>query len=141
MITSTTEIQSEKDIFIIEDATKLMRSKKDISVESYDVKNKRKVFSPIISTRCCDSKDFIMIKTESNETIIVTLDHKIYTPDGWLRADALSGRTQVMDSTTGLTAITDLHRIQDDLVRKVYTLTIEDTQCYFANNILVHNDC
>lgn len=139
-MTSSTEIQLEKDTISLEDMTKFLEKKKtDVLVESYNEQKKANEFSAVISTRGCDSRDFIFIKADTNESIVVTPDHKIYTDTGWIRADNLTKNSLVLDSTVGLTKITDLHKIHDDLSQRVYTLTIDKTQCYFANGLLVHN--
>ena len=112
----------------------------DMTIKSYIIKRNKIIDSNVISTRSSSSKDFIYIQTISGEAIILTHDHKIYANNEFVRADKISPSSTVLNSKLEQTAIIDMHKIHNDISQKVYNLTIEDTQCFFANDILVHND-
>lgn len=139
MLPSTTVINvnsEERDLdYIIESLTSV-----DMSIKSYAVKKKKIITSDVVATRSSSSKDFIYIQVETGESIILTHDHKIYADSEWLRADKIAVGLTVLNSELEQTKIVDMHKIHNDMTQKVYNLTIEDTQCFFANDILVHND-
>jgi len=139
MLPSTTVINvnsEERDLdYIIESLTSV-----DMSIKSYEVKKKKIITSDVVATRSSSSKDFIYIQVETGESIILTHDHKIYVDSEWLRADKIAVGLTVLNSELEQTKIVDMHKIHNDMTQKVYNLTIEDTQCFFANDILVHND-
>ena len=139
MLPSTTVINvnsEERDLdYIIESLTSV-----DMSIKSYTVKKKKIITSDVVATRSSSSKDFIYIQVETGESIILTHDHKIYVDSEWLRADKIAVGLTVLNSELEQTNIVDMHKIHNDMTQKVYNLTIEDTQCFFANGILVHND-
>lgn len=139
MLPSTTVINvnsEERDLdYIIESLTSV-----DMSIKSYAVKKKKIITSDVVATRSSSSKDFIYIQVETGESIILTHDHKIYVDSEWLRADKIAVGLTVLNSELEQTKIVDMHKIHNDMNQKVYNLTIEDTQCFFANDILVHND-
>jgi len=139
MLPSTTVINvnsEERDLdYIIESLTSV-----DMSIKSYAVKKKKIITSDVVATRSSSSKDFIYIQVETGESIILTHDHKIYVDSEWLRADKIAVGLTVLNSELEQTKIVDMHKIHNDMTQKVYNLTIEDTQCFFANDILVHND-
>ena len=139
MLPSTTVINvnsEERDLdYVIENLTSV-----DMSIKSYEVKKKKIITSDVVATRSSSSKDFIYIQVETGESIILTHDHKIYVDSKWLRADKIAVGLTVLNSELEQTKIVDIHKIHNDMTQKVYNLTIEDTQCFFANDILVHND-
>ena len=139
MLPSTTviDVNSEShDIdYIVNNLTTV-----DMSIKSYTLKKKTVIDSDVIATRSSSSRDFIYIQTDTGETIILTHDHKIYINNEWVRADKIAPGQVTLNSSLDPATIIDIHKIHNDISQKVYNLTIEDTQCFFANDILVHND-
>ena len=139
MLPSTTviDVNSEShDIdYIVSNLTSI-----DMNIKSYNIKKSTITDKNVIATRSSSSKDLIYIQTDTGETVIVTHDHKIYIDNEWIRADKISPGQQALNSELKQTAIIDMHKIHNDISQKVYNLTVEDTQCFFANDILVHND-
>ena len=135
--TTVTNVNSEShDIdYIVNNLTSV-----DMSVRSYSIKKNKIVDCDVIATRSSSSKDFIYIKTQSGESVILTHDHKIYVNSEWLRADKVSSGSTILNSELVQSVIVETHKIKNNSSRKIYNLTIEDTQCFFANDILVHND-
>ena len=138
MLPSTTNIHVNSDSNDIEYIVKNMTNI-DMSIKSYDIKTKKLEYSDVTSTRSSSSKDFIYVQTASGESIILTHDHKIYTTDRWVRSDRLSTGMCILNKALEFTDISEIHKINDNTSRKVYTLTVENTHCFFANDILVHN--
>ena len=139
MLPSTTviDVNSEShDIdYIVNNLTSI-----DMTIKSYNIKKSEVTSSTVISTRSSSSKDLIYIQTDTGEAVILTHDHKIYVDNEWIRADKLSPGQVTLNSKLKQSTIIDMHKIHNDISQKVYNLTIEDTQCFFANDILVHND-
>jgi len=111
----------------------------ELIIESY----KSKLTTATISSiRTSDSKDFVYIKTCCDSMLMMTPDHKIYLPENkeWVRAENVSKGLCVLLSNGTTSEISSTHIIADNTVSRVYSLAISPTQCFFANNILVHNE-
>jgi ribonucleoside-diphosphate reductase alpha chain len=68
-------------------------------------------------------------------TVHCTGDHKIYTKRGWVKAYHLIENDEIYtDSGFKKFISCKLLNIQD-----VYDITVEDTHCFYANGILLHN--
>ena len=95
----------------------------------------------VVNTRGSDSKDFVYIGTE-NHSVILTPDHKVYEPvrKEWMSASMVSSLCYVLDSDNNHVPVVSTHTISDKLSKKTITLTVSPGQCFFANNILVHNE-
>ena len=139
MLPSTTVIsvnsESHDIDYIVNNLTSV-----DMSVKSYSIKKNKLVDCDVIATRSSSSKDFIYIQSETGESIILTHDHKIYADNEFIRADRVSAGSTILNSELTQSTVIETHKIHNDISQKVYNLTIEDTQCFFANDILVHND-
>ena len=112
----------------------------DYTACSYNTKKLKPTSSDIVATRSSSSKDFIYIQVESGNSIIMTHDHKAFVDGKFARADKISPGMSVLNSSYEPDNVVDIHKIQNNTSQKVYNLTVIDTQCFFANNILVHND-
>ena len=111
----------------------------ELIIESYESKI---TTATISSIRTSDSKDFLYLKTCCDNTLMLTPDHKIYLPETkeWIRAENMSKGLCVLMSDGSTSEILSTHIIADNTASRVYSLAITPTQCYFANNILVHNE-
>lgn len=139
MLPSTTVISVNSEIHDIEHIVKNLTSV-DMNIKSYNIKKKIHTNSNVVATRSSSSKDFIYIQITTGESIILTHDHKIYANNEWVRADKLPTGSTILNSELNQSSVIEMHKIHNDISQKVYNLTIEDTQCFFANDILVHND-
>lgn len=112
------------------------------SVYTYDTKRKKIKESAIGLTKTTSSKDFILIKTEDDDNLIITLDHKVYDPilKTWTRAQELKCGQHVLNIELEHIRVNETHRIRNTRADKVYTFSVPDYSCFFANNILIHND-
>lgn len=110
-----------------------------IEIESYDTKM---VAATVSSVRTSDCKDFVYIKCEQGDTLVLTHDHKIYTPETkqWVRADNITKEMKLLKRDGSQSAIQACHVISDVTPSRVFSLAVTPTQCYFANNTLVHNE-
>ena len=87
-------------------------------------------------------KETIKIETEDEEFIICTKDHKIYTKNGWVNAINLSLDDKVIcldKKDNSLTIWKNIKTISRNEIQNVYDIEVENTHCFFANGILVHN--
>jgi len=89
--------------------------------------------------------EVLEIKTESGKAITCTPDHKIWTKDGFIRADAVRyGHELLTVSTNSRKSRLVADRVLTVSVLsekepEVYDLTVKDQPEFFANGILVHN--
>lgn len=139
MLPSTTVINVNSEIHDIEHIVKNLTSV-EMDIKSYNIKKKEYTNSNVVATRSSSSKDFIYIQTNTGESIILTHDHKIYANNEWIRADKIPTGSTVLNSELNQSSVIEMHKIHNDISQRVYNLTIEGTQCFFANDILVHND-
>ena len=143
MLTKDTDIillnEGEHENVKIAQLLDMITSEDEIVIESYDKRVERGVVS---SVRTSDCKDFIYIKCETGDTLVLTHDHKVYIPDekSWMRADTIVCGKRLLSSDGTTTEIVSTHTISDTTPSRVYSLAVTPTQCYFANNILVHNE-
>lgn len=123
----------------IADILDMITTQDEIMIESYDSKM---VSASISSVRTSDCKNFIYIKCEQGDTIILTHDHKVFIPETkqWVRADNITRDMKLLKRDGTKSAIQSCHTISDVSPSRVYSLAVSPTQCYFANNILVHNE-
>lgn len=139
MLPSTTFIEVNSETqgieYIVENITT-----REITVKSYNKKTKKHDDSIVISTRSSTCKDFIYIQTVCNKSIIMTHDHKVYVDGEWTRADQVSKGHNILTKSLDYSNIIDIHKISNNTSQKVYNLSVDDHQCFFANDILVHND-
>jgi len=127
----------------IQELVKDFTNKSDSMIESYDIKKNAHVKCNINATRRSDTQHFIYIETQTGDNIILTGDQKIYDPEKqqWLRADKVTTTNNlfVRHETDKHAKVSNVHKIKNNLLKDVYTLVVDNTQCFFANNILVHN--
>lgn len=143
MLTKDTDVillnESEHENVNIAQLLDMITSEDEIVIMSFDKRVEQGVVSSI---RTSDCKDFIYIKCETGDTLVLTHDHKVYIPDEktWMRADAVVCGKKLLSSDGTVTTIVSTHTINDTTPSRVYSLAVTPTQCYFANNILVHNE-
>jgi hypothetical protein len=136
VVIMTNETQVSTNIAILLD---MITTQDVIEIASYDSK---KVAATVSSVRTSDCKDFVYIKCEQGDTLVLTHDHKIYIPETkqWTRADCVTKGTKLLKHDGTKSTIQACHVISDVAPSRVYSLAVTPTQCYFANNILVHNE-
>ncbi len=137
MLPSTTSIQVNDQTCEIDQIAKNL-STEPMIVQSYKVKTDKITPREVTSTRSSSSKDFIYIQT-TDSLIILTHDHKVFSEGEWIRADRVTKELKLLNSSLDPISITDIHKIHNNTSQKVYNLTVQDTECFFANDILVHN--
>lgn len=89
-------------------------------------------------------KEVFKIELESGEFIECTGNHPIMTQDGWKEASNLILTDKILYcanvNVEDLQAnYVDIKTISKNGIKNVYDITVEDTHCFFSNNILVHN--
>ena len=111
----------------------------EIDVVSYD---RAQTTGQIANTRCSTGKDFIYIQAGDVGPLIVTPDSRIYQPKSkeWIRASEINNGNEILHVSGDYIPVTETHTIRDRNMGKIYTVTITPTQCYYANNILIHNN-
>ena len=96
--------------------------------------------------------EVLEIKTESGKAITCTPDHKIWTKDGFIRADAVRYGHELLTVSAGKSSSSTNSRksrlvadrvltvsVLSEKEPEVYDLTVKDQPEFFANGILVHN--
>lgn len=143
MLDSNTKIIVDGECMRIQDFVKDFVSKSDSLIESYDTKKNKQAKCHVNATRSSDTHHFIFIETETGDNVILTGDQKIYDPvkQQWTRADKITttGAHVVQYEIDKHIKVVNVHKIKNNTIKDVYTLIVDDTQCFFANNILVHN--
>lgn len=83
------------------------------------------------------SNELIRIETESGNIIECTENHLIYTQNrGWVEAGKLLDEDNLVSINNNEKCITSRLIIPTE---PVYDITVPDTECFYANNVLVHN--
>ena len=141
MLPKNTVIATEEDDMSVLEIVQNFGFDKLLNVLSFD--GKKDVMATVTSTRRSDTRNLLLIECGYNEIkLILTPDHKVYD---------LHNRkfTRAMDLKTGTPLkhvddidihVTGVRNIQNTSLEDVYTLTIDETQCFYADGVLVHND-
>lgn len=126
----------------IKDFVDSWKEDSNVLVKSYDTYKKEIVYSKVLDAGLTGKSAVYEIIDNIGVSIKATPDHKIYTSNkGYVSAkDIICGDTLVRDTTVNtetssvVTAI-KVHPIEID----VYDIKVENTECFFANSVLVHN--
>lgn len=78
----------------------------------------------------------LVVQMTNGRELLVTDNHPVATPFGWIEAGSLGPGSKLM-TDSGECSVARIHR-KSDLVR-VYDLSVEPNQNYFASGVLVHN--
>jgi ribonucleotide reductase alpha subunit len=133
----------------------LSDSKTNFLVKSYNIKTQTVEMKPAIAFMTKADEPLIELTTESGRIIKLTIDHKIYTNNGWKPAGKLHGEDKLLlirDKQKSRRNLRPTNRNRsnkeefESIVKvstvdneDVYDLTVEDNHNFFANGILVHN--
>lgn len=125
---------------IITQAIDMFIESTEVYVASHD--GKKITSSSISNTRATDSKDFISIQFETAKSLVLTPEHQVYIVEDkqWKRAAQLRTGQHVLTSDNKPKKITSTHIIRDLISHKIYALAVTPDQCYFANDVLIHNE-
>ena len=83
-----------------------------------------------------DASTYLLIRLEDGRELAVTSYHPIGTEDGWRIAGDLTVGVSVMTISGKSTATGTIEKANEG---RVYDLSVEPHQNYYANGILVHN--
>jgi len=142
MLPENTIISTPEDDMTIIEIVRGFPRNKDTSVTSYNTKKKKLCDGLIPSTRKSSVTDLIFIETDYDEVkLILTQDHKVYDEETreFIRAAVVPPGMLLKHIDDIEVKVVKVHKICNNVPQDVYTLTVEETQCYFANGILVHN--
>ena len=117
-----------------------MINEMDISVKvhSYDNETGLDVYMPVSNSALMNSSAEVMKIQSGGSEIICTPYHKIWTKDrDWVMAKDLSEEDMLLMPGSGYTNIDSIDYLDTQI--PVYDITVEETHCFYANNILVHN--
>jgi len=139
-LAGNTLIKTEKGDIRISDVSKL-----DCKyVLSHD--GKKEIFKKIISFASRGERKVLKIRLNSGKTIRCTSDHLFMTKNGWIEAGNLYLENEVLvckkhgnKNIKKLINLETILSIEDDNNSYVFDIGVEDTNCFFANGILVHN--
>ena len=107
-------------------------------------------FKKILNKWVKNEKETIKIETKNGLSITCTKDHLVFTNKGWKYAGNIHEFDYLFifkypaenpaEKTEKLKIKwQQVKSITDAGIKKVYDIEVEDTHCFFANNILVHN--
>lgn len=111
----------------------------EIKVKSFDLETNLIVYNTVLKSALMNTNAKVMkLTTSSGHLIHCTPYHKIYTKGvGYVIANDITTEDEVMLENGEFTKIVDINTECDNIA--VYDITVEDTHCFFANNVLVHN--
>ena len=108
-------------------------------VKSHDEYTDKVIYKPILNWWNKGARETLKI-TIANKNIVCTKEHPIYTARGWVNAGELLLTDKVFcDVKDWKDTWQEVNEITDDKKQEVYDIEVEDTHCFFANGILVHN--
>lgn len=97
----------------------------------------------ILKKECTGVRETISIIYTTKEIIgklILTPEHKVLTvQNGWTEAQYLLPGILVLGCVGGVKQYVEILAIQEGPFCKVYDLLVEDTGCFIANGVVVHN--
>jgi ribonucleoside-diphosphate reductase alpha chain len=134
----------------------LADSKANFLVKSYNVATQTIEMKPAIAFMTKEDESLIELTTESGRVIKLTVDHRVYTNNGWKAAGDLNRKYDklICFSSTpkqrrnlrpknrnrpGAEIFESLVKTRSVVEEDVYDLTVEGNHNFFANDILVHN--
>lgn len=141
MLPKNTVITTEEDDMTVVEIVQNFGFDQILNVVSFD--GKKIVNTPVTSTRRSDTRDLLLIECDYNEIkLILTPDHKVYDLGNkkFVRAIDLKTETSLKHVDDIDIKVSGIRKIQNTALEDVYTLTIDKTQCFFADGVLVHND-
>lgn len=132
-ITGDSELTTEKGSVRIDD----IKLKQCEYVLSYD--GEKTVYKPILQWFQKGYKEVIELICKHGK-IRCTKDHLIYTTRGWVEAgDVIVGEEILYNDQNILKEWKPILEIKRVGTEMVYDIEVQDTHCFFANGILVHN--
>ena len=93
------------------------------------------------AAKTADVEELYEIEDEQGNVIKCTANHKIYTKNrGYVEAHELTGDDILLqlDENQPVAAVITVKKITVEST-PVYDITVPETECFFANNLLVHN--
>ena len=142
MLPENTIISTPEDDMTILEIVKNFTQTEDTHVTSFDTKRNKVTRGLVPSTRKSSVSDLIFVETDYDEVkLILTQDHKVYNTETreFVRASMLISNVPLQHVDGIEVNVVKIHKICNAVPQDVYTLTVDKTQCYYANGILVHN--
>jgi ribonucleotide reductase alpha subunit len=135
------DVYGRQTVMSIKDVVESMSSGNLYKVKSYDKNSDSISWENILAAKNMGmSSSLVEIVTENNKTIGCTLDHKIFTKNrGWIEASKVLVTDILLDGSCVESKISDIGIKMMFEPISVYDIKVENTECFFANNILVHN--
>ncbi len=102
------------------------------------IKNNQLTWSPITNIHSEGATKLCEINDELGSVILrCTEDHEIYTGNrGYIRADDITSKDE-LSYISGVLIGATVSVVDEEST--VYDITVPETECFFANGILVHN--
>ena len=109
-------------------------------IESYDPKDEKIVTQPVCLTQASSSKDYMMIRADDIE-LVITLDQKVYVydRDEWIQAKNIKRGMMLLSRHDDPCEVTDVLRVRDEGLTRVFSLSVADQTNFYANGILIHS--
>lgn len=142
MLPENTIISTPEDDMTIIEIVQSFTQTEDTHVTTFDTKKNKVTRGLVPSTRKSSVSDLIFVETDYDEVkLILTQDHKVYNTETreFIRANMLTSNVPLQHVDGIEVNVVKIHKICNAVPQDVYTLTVDKTQCYYANGILVHN--
>ena len=142
MLPKNTVITCTEDDLTLQEVVEQFNQKNDVFVRSYDHKKRKDLECLVPSTRSSSVTDMTFGETDYDEVkLILTHDHRVYSVDQqkFIRSTLLLPGTQLKHVDGIDVKVVKVYKLTQPVPTDVYTLTVDKTQCFYANQILVHN--
>ena len=142
MLPKNTVITCAEDDLTLQEVIEQFNQRNDVFGCSYDYKKKKNLECLVPSTRRSSVTDMTFVETDYDEVkLILTHDHRVFSVDQqkFIRATLLTPGTRLKHVDDIDVKVVKVYKLTQPVPTDVYTLTVNKTQCYYANQILVHN--
>ena len=135
------DAQGKQVTMSIKDVVEYMSLGHLYKVKSYDKNSDSISWENILAAKNMGmSSSLVEIVTENKNIINCTFDHKIFTKNkGWVEASKILTTDILLDHNCVESKVSDISIKMMFEPVSVYDIKVENTECFFANNILVHN--
>jgi len=143
MIPENTNISTSEDTLTIKELVDGFVTREKTDVISYNCKTCKNEPTPVISTRRSTTHDLVFIETDYDEVkLIVTHDQRVYIKNKkeFQRPDKIKVGDELQHIDEIDVCVVKIHKIQNTLSDKVFTLIVDKNQNFYANDILIHNN-
>jgi ribonucleotide reductase alpha subunit len=122
----------------LENVVKLFKNKQELYVKSFDINKNEIVYNKIINAGLTGISYRMKLEFSNGSVVRCTPEHKFYTKKrGYIEAKDLNNEDELVNSNNKIVKLVGKWDLEGSL--EVYDITVEHTENFFANDVLVHN--